>query len=128
MKISCGTDLTDISRIEKAYARHGEAFLRRYMSEAELSYCRLEDGTYRLASAAAFYAAKEALAKALGTGIACGVRLREIEVLHDEAGAPFYRLSGGAEARFRELGFDSLSLSLTHDGGLALAFCTIYAA
>ncbi len=126
MLIRSGVDLVRISRIEAAFERRGEAFLERFMTASEKEACRREDGSWRFERAAARYAAKEAFAKALGTGIAEGVSFSDIEVSKDERGAPFYRLSGEAEARFRGAGFKSSSLSLTHDGDYAAAFCVLY--
>lgn len=127
MKIRNGVDLAEVSRFEKAYERHGEAFYERFMRERELRDCTGGDGALRHASAAARYAAKEAFSKALGTGIAEGVALRDIEIVRDEKGAPFYVLHGEALARLKAEGFTEASLSLSHDGDYAVAFCILYA-
>ena len=70
---------------------------------------------------AGMYAAKEAFAKALGTGIR-GFSLKEAEVLHDADGRPFYRITGKALALQHSRSIDEVLLSISHDGGLAIAF------
>ena len=75
-----GTDLTEIARIEAAIGRHGERFLHRVYTDAEIRYCQRKRHT-AMESFAARFAAKEAAAKALGTGIAHGVSWKEIEVV-----------------------------------------------
>ncbi|MBP5729357.1 MAG: holo-ACP synthase [Clostridia bacterium] len=110
-----GLDLCEISRMDKLLGN--DRFLIRYFTENEAAYIRSK-GTTAAQTAAGIYAAKEALTKALGTGIAFD--LREIEVVHDEAGKPGYRLTGKAA----ELGgSDSFLLSVSHDGGISAAVC-----
>lgn len=126
MKLSNGVDIIRIARLEAATERQGEPFLARFLTPGELERCRKADGTFRLNSVAALYAAKEAFSKALSTGIADGVRLIDIEVVKDAKGAPYYSLHGTAKARFLEAGFTSSALSLSHEGEYAVAFCTLY--
>ncbi|NCC83871.1 MAG: holo-[acyl-carrier-protein] synthase [Clostridia bacterium] len=127
MRLRNGVDMVKISRIEEAFARRGEAFLARFCTAAELDDCRSEgDAGWRWGSLAARFAAKEALAKALGTGIAGGVNLREIEVARGESGEPHYKLSGSTEQRFADAGFTDSSLSLSHEADLAIAMCVIW--
>ncbi|MBR6487410.1 MAG: holo-ACP synthase, partial [Clostridiales bacterium] len=79
-------------------------------------------------SFAARFAAKEACGKALGTGIMSeGIGLTDIEVVTDEKGAPRLELKGRAKEKADELGVFSISVSLTHDGGMAAAYCTMLA-
>lgn len=118
-----GIDLCQVSRIERAEALTGR-FLQSYFTEEERAYIR-DRGKAGMQSAAAFFAAKEALLKAMGLGIGRGVRLRDIGIGHTESGAPFYRLSGTAEARFLELGSGTPFLSLTHEQDFAAAVCVI---
>lgn len=126
MQISNGIDIIMITRLEKAYERQGEAFLKRVFRAKEIAYCTKEDGNLRWPSLAARFAAKEAFSKALGTGIARGVRLQDIEVLHIEDEKPEIRLHGIAEDIFKKLGYESISLSLSHDAQFAVASCVIY--
>ena len=116
MALATGADLISIARIAAALDRHGERFLYRVYTPDELTTC---EG--RPESLAARWAAKEAVAKALGTGIGV-VAFREIEVLRDECRCPQLRLHGAAAALAAARGLTEWSISLTHDGGMALAF------
>ena len=110
-----GFDLCEIARMEKLI--ENERFLNRFFTEREITYVRSK-GKNAAATLAGLYAAKEAMTKALGTGIA--FELKEIEIIHDPQGRPEYVLSG----RAAELGAgDSFFLSISHDGGIAGAVC-----
>ena len=113
--LECGIDLEDISRIESSVRRWGERFLRRVWTERELAYCR---GRYP--ELAVRFAGKEAVSKALGTGIA-GLVWREIEFLPDERGKPVLYLHGEAKATAERLGLTRWAVSLTHSRTLACA-------
>ena len=117
--VGVGVDLCAIGRIEKAIAR--ESFLLRVYTEAERAYLMDKNKT-RAQSAAAMFAAKEAAAKALGTGFSQGVCLNQIEVTHDDAGAPGIRLCGAALERMERMGAERMFLSLSHEGDMAIAF------
>ena len=82
-------------------------------------------GRGRAQSAAAMFAAKEAVAKALGTGFSGGVMPWNISVVHDEKGAPGAELTGAAKARMEQIGGRNVMLSLSHEGGSAIAFAVI---
>lgn len=110
-----GIDAIEPARIAAALARHGERFLGRVFTPAERTLCR-----ERITSLAARFAAKEAVAKVLGTGLGA-VAWREIEVLANERGRPVLVLHGAAAARAAHLGLRHWSVSLTHLTGLALA-------
>ncbi len=124
MRIRCGTDATTTSRISKAFERNGERFSLRVFTPGELAYCEAR-GKGRFASLAARFAAKEAVSKALGTGIAAGVSFADIEIERGAGGAPHVRLSGGALSRYEAIHGRDISISLSHEGDLALAFCVI---
>jgi len=129
VQILCGTDLIHIHRIEQAIIRQGRPFLDRIFTESERTYCTLPDGSYRYASLAARFAAKEAVAKALGTGIGpAGIQWTDIEILTQTSGAPFSQLHHAAKHRYDSLGGISLSISLSHDQDLAQAFCVLLCA
>lgn len=117
MTLRTGVDLIEISRLERAIARHGGRFLERIYTPAERE---LYSGSP--ASLAARFAAKEAVAKALGTGLG-EVAWTDIEVLREENGAPALRLYGKARALADTLGIRewSISLSHTHEHAVALA-------
>ena len=117
-----GTDLCAISRIEKAIAK--EHFYQRVYSDNERAYLETK-GKGKAQSAAAMFAAKEAVSKALGTGIAKGVAISDIEVVHDENGAPGVLMHGGAKERLEAIGGRGVHVSLSHEGDMAMAFVVI---
>ncbi len=114
--LAVGTDLVLISRIEDLIARYGVRFMARVYTEREVADCG-----GRVASLAARWAAKEAVAKAFGTGIGA-VGFRDIEVLRAGSGRPELQLHGAAAALARQQGLTTWAISLSHDGGMALAF------
>lgn len=122
--IGIGTDLCAVSRMERAIAR--EHFVNRVFLEGERAYLHSR-GRAAAQSAAAMFAAKEAVAKALGTGFSGGVMPWTIEVTHSDAGAPGVALHGEAAARLTRAGGTRVLLSLTHEGDTALAFALIQA-
>jgi holo-[acyl-carrier protein] synthase len=114
-QIAAGCDLVEIARIKKAAER--ESFCRRAFSEEERE--RFAQMNSPFESMAGAWAAKEAFAKSLGTGVR-GFSLDEITVAHDELGAPFFKLSGCAAAAAKGYEF---SLSISHTKEYAQAFC-----
>jgi holo-[acyl-carrier protein] synthase len=116
--VSIGVDIVEIERIARTLTRFGERFLRRVYTEAEIAYCRGKPS--RLA---ARFAAKEAVAKALGVGIFWreGVYWRDVEVIRDRRGKPGIRLSGGALERAQQEGLTHWALSLSHSREYAVA-------
>ena len=115
MPLRVGTDLVEIARLEQVIARHGERFLRRIYTPQEL-----EDCAGKLPSLAARWAAKEAVAKALGTGIG-PVAFREIEVRRGPRREPILHLHGNAAALSASLGLTEWAVSLSHTDRYALA-------
>lgn len=114
-----GIDLAQISRMRSVLARWDERFLRRVFTDAEIAYCRRRrDPVPHLA---ARFAAKEAVLKALGTGLRMGVNWREIEVRRERGQAPTVALSGRSRALAEARGAGRVLVSLTHDGDYALA-------
>jgi holo-[acyl-carrier protein] synthase len=116
MKLATGVDLIEIARIEEVVARHGKHYLERIFTPAELEYCGK-----RTESLAGRFAAKEAVAKALGTGIG-DVSWKEIEILGDEQNAPTLTLRGIAESKAKELGLTNWSVSISHSQSHSVAF------
>ena len=112
-----GLDLCEIARMEKLM--RDERVLARYFTPAEAEYVRSR-GAGAAASLAGLFAAREALGKALGTGISFD--LKEAEVCHTESGAPFFRITGRLKER---IGNGRLFLSISHDGGVAAAVCLL---
>ncbi len=114
--LSVGVDIIAIGRIARALERFGDRFLARVYTPAEVHYCR-----GRVPELAARFAAKEAISKALGTGLV-GISWNEMEVLADRRGKPLVRLHGRALARAEALGLNEWAISLSHDDGRAIAF------
>jgi holo-[acyl-carrier protein] synthase len=117
--IGIGTDMIEIARIERSIERFGESFLQRVFTPGEVAYCTAKKNSAE--SFAARFAAKEAGAKALGTGISRGVSWREFEVKRKPGQRPELHLSGRAEEIAHALGIRRLSLSLTHSRDLSMA-------
>ncbi len=111
-----GVDLIEVARVEAALARHGERFLQRCFTAGEQADC-----AGRPASLAARFAAKEAVAKALGCGIGA-VRWLDIEVISGPDREPQLRLLGTAQERANRLGLSRWAISLSHTQAHALAF------
>jgi len=114
-----GIDLVAVSRIEEAARRHGERFLKRIMTEGEVAYCARHPEPAK--HWAARFAAKEAGMKALGTGWAGGVTFKSIEVVNLGSGQPTLVLHGGSAERATAMGVTRTHVSITHDGGFAMA-------
>ena len=120
--IGIGTDLCAVSRMERAIQK--QHFYERVFFDGERAYLDAKENA-RAQSAAAMFAAKEAVAKALGTGFIRGIMPWTIEVTHDEAGRPGIVLHDAARERMAQLGGVSVHLSLTHEGDMAMAFAVI---
>ena len=123
-----GCDLCQAARVEqKLTGPHGAHFAARVYGPAERAALALVPGTplsrHQAESAAADFAAKEAFLKAAGTGLS-GFALDEIQAVRRESGAPEYRFSGRAAEWMAQRGLRA-QLSLSHEGGLALAFCVL---
>jgi holo-[acyl-carrier protein] synthase len=131
MIIGIGSDLTNIERIEKTLGKYGERFVRRVFTPAERAKAASRTETIRAATYAKRFAAKEACAKALGTGIYRGVFFRDMGVVNLSSGQPTLELSGGALEKLRALtppGMKAhIHLSLTDDHPWAQAFVVIEA-
>ena len=110
-----GIDLIEIRRIQRAVDRYGRRFLDRVYLAAEKAYC------LRKRNSAESFAAKEAAAKALGTGISFGVSWLEIEVVREPSGRPSLRFHGRAAEIAKRQGVARSNLSLTHTADLAMA-------
>lgn len=114
-----GVDLTEISRIQDSVDRFADRFLNRIYTPREIAYCMRKKNSAE--SLAARFAAKEAGAKALGTGISRGVSWREIEVTHLPGGRPTLLFHGRAAERAATMGVTAAHLSLSHGRDLAIA-------
>lgn len=113
-----GLDLVEIERIKESLERHGAAFAERILHpEEDAARVRNADGAAHLAG---LFAAKEAVMKALGTGMA-GAAFQEIAILNRPGGEPYVRLSGRAEETASERGVRDWRISITHSRTMAAA-------
>lgn len=119
MIIGTGIDVVEIGRIQHSMDRYGARFLDRVYTAGEKEYCLRKRRSAE--SFAARFAAKEAGAKALGTGISRGVSWLEIEVVRQPGGRPALRFHGRAAEWAQRLGVAHAALSLTHTDSLAMA-------
>lgn len=129
MIIGIGSDLIDIRRIEKSLERYGDRFVQRIYTEVEQA--KSDRRRERAASYAKRFAAKEACAKALGTGMSHGVFWRDMGVVNLPGGKPTMNLTGGAATRLQQMlppGHRAMiHLTITDDFPLAQAFVIIEA-
>ena len=129
MIIGLGSDLCDVRRIEKVLERHGERFLARIFTPSERA--RADRRANRAETYAKRFAAKEACAKALGTGLRRGVFWRDMGVVNLPGGRPTMQLTGGALARLQAItpaGCEArIEVSLTDEGPTAQAIVIISA-
>ena len=121
--IGIGTDIVKVSRIKCLLKKHGESFAQRILHENELQiFQQRKTSKYYLAKR---FAAKEALAKALGTGIAKGISFEEIEVINNDDGKPELILHGAALALANKLGVENLFISLSDEKKYAIAYVIV---
>ena len=123
MIVGLGLDVAELERIGAAYERHGERFLDRILTTAE----RAELPKLPVPYLAARFAAKEAGAKALGTGFQDGISHKDIEVAADEKGKPMLCFHGEAQTRAKALGVTHIHVSLTHGRDVAAAVVVLEA-
>ena len=119
MILSIGTDLAEVPRIRDAHARFGDRFLLRVFTPHEVAYSLAKAN--RFERLAARFAAKEALMKAIGTGLTQGVSWHDVEVTNLPSGRPTLRLSGQAALHAQRLGARNIHVSLTHTATMAMA-------
>ena len=119
MIVGSGIDLVEIGRVQRSIDRYGQRFLDRVYTAAEQAYCLRKRKSAE--SFAARFAAKEAGAKALGTGISHGVNWLEIEVVRESGGRPALQFHGRAAEFAACLGARHAALSVTHTAELAMA-------
>lgn len=119
MIIGLGTDICQIERVARYVERYGERFTRRCFTPQEITYCMRHANNAE--QFAARIAAKEAAAKALGTGWRMGVHWKCFEVASQPSGKPFLRVHGRAAELASEMGVRNINVSLTHDAGVAVA-------
>jgi holo-[acyl-carrier protein] synthase len=129
MILGIGSDITDARRIAKVIERHGERFLDRIFTATERA--RADKRRNRVETYAKRFAAKEACAKALGTGLRAGVWWRDLGVINLPSGRPTMQLTGGAKRRLDAItpeGYEArIDLTITDEGPTAHAFVVISA-
>lgn len=125
MIFGVGTDIVELSRIQETYNRFGEHFVQRLLMEKELELFRGSKQPVRFL--AMRFAGKEATVKAMGTGFAHGVWLRDVGILNDKWGRPVVEWSERGRRVCDRLGVGGGHVSLTDDAGLVIAFAVVEA-
>jgi holo-[acyl-carrier protein] synthase len=119
--LAVGVDLVELDRIRCVWERHGERFLARIYTPAEITRCQ-----GRLGELAVRFAAKEAVSKALGVGLnhisRLGIAWRDVEILSDPLGKPLVYLTGRAQVLAEQQGLHTWAISLSHSREYAVAF------
>lgn len=123
MIFGVGTDIVELSRIQSTYERFGEHFVRRLLMDEELELFRKTKLPVRFL--AMRFAGKEATVKAMGTGFAHGVWLRDVGITNNDWGRPRVTWSERGQRVCDRLGIGSGHVSLTDDGGLVIAFAVV---
>lgn len=123
MIFGIGTDIVRVARLEKSLARFGERFTRRILTDAE--YADFRETAHPVHFLAKRFAAKEATAKAMGTGFRNGLSLRHIGVVHDAIGKPQLQFSGVAADFLQHNSINSVHISLADEKDYAIAFVTL---
>lgn len=117
--IKIGTDICQIDRVKSAYKKFGKRFLKRVLTDKELTYVS-SDKRSLINRLAGRFAAKEATSKVLGTGLR-GVYFKEIEILRERSGAPKILLHKRAKKKAKNIGLINFEVSISHERGFALA-------
>lgn len=120
MILGTGIDLAEVDRVREAIERHGDRFVGRIYTPAEIAYVQRKANKYE--RFAARFAAKEAGMKAIGTGWRRGVTWHDFEVVNLPTGRPTLRLQGVAAEVARQMGVRNIALSLTHTAQYGMAF------
>lgn len=123
MIFGIGVDLIDVASFDKELELNGRDFIERLFTPAEIGYC--ETKRYKAQNYAARFAAKEALLKALGTGLRNGFRWLEIETSRDDLGRPHLHFSGKVRQFIEEKKIINVQVSLSHTREMAVAYVTL---
>ena len=119
MIIGIGIDLVEVDRVENSVKKFGDRFLRRVFTDHEIDYCQSKINSFQYFSVR--FAAKEALLKAIGTGLRGGISWQEIEIVHDKLGKPSLLCQGRCGEVLHQLGAEKPILSLSHTGNYGIA-------
>lgn len=123
MIFGIGTDIVELSRIESLWKRYGERFAVRILSERELAECRASPNAPRLL--AKRFAAKEAFAKAAGSGMRHPVSFQRIGITHDGLGKPVLQFDETLRTHLAQLGISGHHLSISDERGIVVAFVVL---
>ncbi|MBC8042783.1 MAG: holo-ACP synthase [Rhizobacter sp.] len=115
--MNIGIDIIEVARIELSHAKYGRKFLERVLTDSEIAYCLSKSNPFE--SIAARFACKEAIGKALGTGISKDFGFHSVEISNDKFGKPVVKVRGKVKGLLRKK--IHLSLSHTHDYAVAVA-------
>lgn len=118
--LGVGTDIIEVLRIARMIERHGELFIGRVYTEHEIEYCASRKAASQ--HYAGRWAAKEAVLKAIGTGLVRGISWRDLEVRANPAGGPTIKLYGGAREVLERSGIERIHLSISHCRSHATAY------
>ena len=118
--IGIGTDITECLRIARMIERHGELFINRVYTPAEIKYCQSRKQATQHYTGR--WAAKEAILKALGTGWRKGISWRDIEIRNEPGGKPMVAVRGGAKDVVEQLGITEIHVTISHCRSHATAF------
>ena len=119
MIVGVGTDIVDVRRIQRSLTRFGGRFTDKVLLGGERRSLR---GSLLASYLARQFSAKEAVSKALGTGMRRGVHFRNIEILRKESGSPLVRLTGEAKSRAEEIGVTDVHISIADERNYAIAY------
>jgi holo-[acyl-carrier protein] synthase len=123
MIVGIGVDIVDVTRVEGLLARYRDRFVHRCFTDAEAGYAR--KSVREAERLAGRFAVKEAVLKALGTGKSQGILWRDVETIRGTMGRPEVKLYGNALNYLKKLNGKNIFVSITHDGGKAVAFVII---
>lgn len=118
-----GVDVVEVDRVDALLARYGDRFLRRVFTDAEAEYAK--KSVRQAERLAGRFAVKEAVMKAFGTGKSQGILWRDVETIRGALGKPEVRLYGNADKYLKTINGNTIHVSISHDGGKAMAFVII---
>jgi len=121
--VGIGVDIVEVGRVKDLLSRYRDRFLRRVFTEGEASYAK--KGVREAERLAGRFAVKEAVMKAFGTGKSQGILWRDVETVRGAMGKPEVKLYGNACKYMKKLNGNRIHVSISHDGGKAMAFVII---
>ena len=121
MMMECGIDIVSCDRIEKV--AQNQLFFKKYFSGAEVEYIHSKQNASQ--TIAGIFACKEAVLKALNVGIGAGLDLKDVSIVHNKFGAPQVEMNAKIDYFLSKKNCSQISVSISHDGGFAIAMCVI---